>query len=174
MAPDTLIGIDVQGIAELQAKFAKAVPEVQDAITDEVLAYMLNVERAYPSVKFVGRKAAYPGISFTTSTGKQVFGYRSQKQFNYVMMLVSTGQAAPYHRTQGLSKGWRIIGKGKNALLLNDTPGAPFTKGDDTQANQPRMVGWKTIGQDIKQRMTEILRKADVGAKKALKKLRLQ
>lgn len=172
MAGNSLIGFDVKGIPELNKALQLLPPQVRDVVADDVLKYMLKIEQEQPSKKSVSRKEAYPGASFQTSTGKTVIGYVSQKQFNFVMSLVAGGKV-PYSRTQGLRNSWQIVGKGVESILVSDASGAEFVKGDQTQANQLKLVGWKTIGTDVKERMGRILEIANAAANKAIKKLGL-
>jgi len=52
-------------------------------------------------------------------------------------------------------------------------PYGHFLVGDDDQANMPKLIGWKKLGATLKERTSEILKKAEVGAKKAIKLLGL-
>ena len=154
---------DILGDKELVAKLEKMPFEVADTVVGEVQDYLLNVLRSdQPPPKYVTRKAAY-GVSFFTP-----------KQRRWFFASLADGSInVPYQRTQGLSKGWQIVDRGIAGYIVNPTPGAKFVVGDGTQSRHEKMVGWKTVGQQIKDRAGKIAKIVDAAAKKALRKLKL-
>lgn len=163
MAGD-FIGIDTQGIAELNAKLSQLPVEARSQVVNEVSKYLINVLKTYPPQKYVTRKQAY-GQTFV-----------SDRQRKWFFAALNSGDLRiPYHRrrSHGIQGGWKQIGSGYNSIIANEVPGVQYVMGDDTQSRHERMVGWRTIGQIVKERMTRMLEVADGAIKKALRKLRL-
>ena len=156
------IGIDISGIPELEKKLKLLPDAVQDAIVDEVSEYLLDVLKIYPPPKYVTRKAAY---------GKSFFTRRQQRWFFWAL---NNGYIrVPYHRTQGLRKAWRIIDSGRNSIIVNETQAALYTMDDEKQSRHEMLVGWKIISEILRERRNQIIRRAEAGARKAIKKLGL-
>jgi hypothetical protein len=156
------IGIDITGVPELVAKLNKLSREVQDAITDDISVYMLNVLKAYPPQKSVSRESVY---------GETFF---SDKQRRYFFAALADGRInVPYSRTQALAQGWKKVGSGYTAILANETPYAGLMMGEGEQGRMAKATGWKTTAQIVTERLARILEIADAGVKKAIKKLGL-
>lgn len=157
------IGVDIQGIDELNAKLNDLPIEAQDAGVEAGLEYIQNVARGYEPYKFVTRKAAY-GVSFFT-----------EKQRRWFFAALRSGEINPgvKNRTQALSKHWKIHGEGRKAFLANDLPYAGYVMGKDDQSRHEAAVGWVTIEDRIKKHMGKLIEKFDAGVKKAIKKLKL-
>jgi hypothetical protein len=160
MAND-FIAIEVQGLKELIAALEKLPPEAQDAAIDEASKYMLNVLRAYPPQKYVSRQSAY---------GKTFF---SDKQRRFFFAALKDGRiGVPYSRTQSLSKGWKILDKGKDAMLVNESPHADLVMGDN-QSRHAAKIGWKKHTQQLQERKARIIEVANAAVKKVLRRLKL-
>lgn len=159
---DQFVGVDVSGIEEIVDALKDLPEEAQDQAVDEVNTYLLNVLRAYPPYRHVPFKRAY-GAWF------------SEKQRKYVMARIHEGSITPGRpkRTQQFSQGWHQIGEGRNSILANETPYGPYLVGDNEQARMPKQIGWKKLGDTIKERMDQIMRRAEAGVKNAIKKLGL-
>lgn len=158
---NSLIGIDPKQIDAVVGKLSKLPTAVQDAAADDVLKYMLNVERHYPPYKHITLKQAYGG-------------WKSEKQRRFVMAAIREGRITiPYKRTQRFSKGWRIEGKGVNAILYNETEYGPFLKQVGGQSRMHILIGWQSLDRDIMDKADKISKVIDTAAKKALKKLGL-
>lgn len=166
MANDSFIGIDVKGIEELKAKFAKLGPEGQGLVVDDVSLFLINLFKQYPPEKRVSRKAAY-GVSFFNKHGDN----RQQKKF--FAMLKSGEITVPYKRTQGFRKGWKQVGKGKDSLIVNETEYGKFLMGDGEQSRHALMIGWNSMEKTIEDHKEKMLEKADGAIKKAIKKVGL-
>lgn len=159
------IGIDIQGddLKNFQNFLAKYPEEAQAMISDDVNAYLLKVVGEYPSPNYITRTAAYGAPFFT------------ERQRRWFFAALKSGTiSVPYHRTQGLREAWRKEGTGTNAILVNESPGAPFVMGDNTQSRHEKLVGWKTIGTIIQERTSRIVQIANAAAKKAIKKLHMK
>jgi hypothetical protein len=91
------------------------------------------------------------------------------------MARISEGSIVPgrSNRSQRLAQGWKIIGSGSNSLIVNEVPYAGYVMGDNEQARMPAKIGWKKITDIITDRMDQIIRRADAGIQKAIKKLGL-
>jgi hypothetical protein len=77
------------------------------------------------------------------------------------------------NRSQRFASNWKVVGYGKNSIIANETPYGPYLVGDNTQSRMHQKIGWKKLGATIKQRMSQILRKAEVGIKRAIRILGL-
>jgi hypothetical protein len=156
------IGLDVQGIDNLVEKLENLPPEARDAAVDEVAPYLLNVFKLYPPYTYVKFKDAYGN-------------WFSDKQRKYVMARIREGTIRPgiSNRTQSLAQGWKIIGEGGNSLIVNEVTYAVYVMGVGEQARMPKKIGWKTIGAIVRDRMDQIVRRAEAGVSKALRKLGL-
>lgn len=161
MAND-FVGVEINGLEELQAKLKKLPPEVADEGANNAYDYLLNVMRKYPPKKKVSRKQAY-GVTFF-----------SDKQRRFFFWALKSGAInVPYGRTQALSRGWRKVGEGRSAFLANESPYGVYMYDDVRQSRMSKLIGWKTLGQTLKERTKEIVRRFDAGTKKAIKKLGL-
>lgn len=141
--PD-FIGVDVSGIAQLQAKLSKMPEAVQDEVTraaaDETVKYM----RVYPPERAMSIHR--DGSTFTP--------------------------ARPYRRTFTLKNNWVIVGQGKNEIVVNKTPYAVYVMDDDRQAWMHRPF-WKTMAKRMEENAQRLNKIIDTAARKALKKLGL-
>lgn len=163
MANDSFIGIDVKGIEELKAKFAKLGPEGQGLVVDDVSLFLINLFKQYPPEKRVSRKAAY-GVSFF-----------SDKQRRFFFAALKSGEiSVPYKRTQGFRKGWKQVGKGKDSLIVNETEYGKFLMGDGEQSRHALMIGWNSMQKTIDDHKEKMLEKAYAAIKKAIKKVGLK
>lgn len=158
---NNLTGVDIQGLDRVQ-RILKGLPkEARDAATSEVADYLQNVFRTYPPRKSVTRRAAY-GVTWF-----------SDKQRKWFFAALRSGEIdVPYKRTQALRNSWRIIGKGEDKILVSENEAAVWTMSDEKQSRHERMVGWKTVSTIIKERASQIERRLQAAADKAMKKLR--
>ena len=153
------IGIDIRGIPELEKKFGKLAPYCIGAMCEQVADYLITVFQQQPPPDHTKtRKQAY---------GKSFFTDRQRRWFFWA--LNSGALSLPYQRTQEMRRSWKKIGKGANVMVVNETEAAVFTMDDERQARFSRLVGWKTIGDVVRERRTQILRQAEIGVKKGIK-----
>jgi hypothetical protein len=155
-----LIGIDAAQLRHLMDGLERMPEAIQDAAIDEAAPYLVDVLKTYPPPKSITRKMAY---------GKT---FASDRQRRWFFANLNSGELKiPYRRTQNLRNSWQIIGEGKDTIIINDSPGAQFTMGDQTQSRHERMVGWETVTRVLADRAKKLGAKLEVGAKKAMKKL---
>jgi hypothetical protein len=156
------VGIDVQGLTEVQNKLNRAIPSVQDSIVEQVAGYVVKVMQEQPTPNHsITRAQAYPEVN----------GWFSEKQRKWFFWALRTGKIhVPYTRTQEMRKAWKVYGKGKNAIVANETQAAVFTMDDERQARFSKLVGWETVGTKLKARSAQITRQAEIGAKNGLRK----
>jgi hypothetical protein len=161
---DDFIALDIKGVEELRGKLSQLGGLASDTVTDDVSAYMKNVmQSSQPSPNYITRTQAYG----------QPFQSDRQRRWFYAALADGTLNV-PYSRTQEMRNSWQVIGAGgQNAMLVNDAPGAAYVMGDNTQANQPRLVGWKTVKQVVSDHMSGVMRVADAAVKRAIKILGL-
>lgn len=153
----SLVGLEIKGLAELDAKLAKLPRFAVDAAADEAAKYMLEVLKEQPPPKYVSRKAAY-GRTFQSDRQRRWF-FANEMQ-----------NKIPYRRTQALHDGWKIVGSGASLIIANEEEAAVWTMDDRQQARQPAMVGWKKVGTIFRERMRQVIRHAEAGIKKAMRK----
>ena len=165
--------IDLLGLKELEAKLNKLPVEVADKALGDVQDYMLNVMKSdQPPEVYVSRKEAY---------GKSWFGEvdpqkGTTKQQRWYWAAVGRGELTPgvhKKRTQEMSRGWHKVRSGLFGYIENRVKGAAYVYGDTSQANQPALVGWKRIIQQVMDREAKIDQIINAAAKKAIRKLRL-
>jgi len=156
------VGIEVSGLEELIDKLAALPEEVQDEAIEAVNEYLLNVMKQYPPYAHVTFKDAYGG-------------WFSDKQRKYVMARIREGTIRPGvpNRSQQFAQSWDVLGYGRNSLIVNPTPYGPYLVDDNEQARMPQKIGWKRLGDTLKERMDQIVRRADAGVKNAIRKLGL-
>jgi hypothetical protein len=153
------IGIDIHGLPHLQNLLKAVPPAVQDAITDDLSTYTINVLRAYPPHRYVTRQAAY-GRTF-----------QSDKQRRWFFAALKDGRLKiPYPRTQTLSRGWHQVGRGAQSIIANETPYAGLVMGDGEQSRHAALVGWNTTASILKERERRMDDLAQASAKKGIRK----
>lgn len=131
------VGFDVEGEENLARKLKLVSdPRVASEMTLEVAKEVRQgMQRSTPSRKYVTRKAAY---------GKTFF---SERQRRWFFANLGEGLQVPYKRTDRMRRNWDVMPFGaSNHLVVNDSPGAEYVFGDQTQSRHEAMVGWKTIG----------------------------
>lgn len=160
------VGVEINGIEELQRKLKRLPKEAQDAGADEAYDYLLRVFKLYPPPKRISRKQAY-GVTFFNKYGD----HRQQKFF--FAALRSGAIVVPYRRSQRLRKAWKKYGEGIRAFIANDTPYAKFMYDPDQQSRMSALIGWETTDETLRKREKQVLRKFDAGVKNAIRKLGL-
>jgi hypothetical protein len=157
--------IEILNYKEIEAKLNKLPIEVADNCMTEVQDYMLNVMQSdQPPEVYVSRVEAY---------GQSFF---SDKQRKWYWAQVGAGNLTPgvhKRRTGEMSRGWHKVRTGLTGYIENRVKGAAYVYGDTSQANQPALVGWKKVTQQIMDRLDKINKIIDGAAKKAIKKLGL-
>jgi hypothetical protein len=150
--PNSLIGIDIQGIATIQNRLSKLPKEAKDMgaeSANEYIVHAMQVEPPKPTQPFV---------------------WSSERQRKYVMAhMRENGYAGRTHR---LKNAWTTVGEGYQQMVVNETPYAEFVQGDN-QIVGHLLNDWNTIKMILKRNGAEILKKFDAGVKRALKKLKL-
>ena len=147
------IGVDITGIETINNRLKKLPNEARNQGVETADAYIVNLMRAYPP-KPTGR-----------------FVWSSDKQRKAVMAKLR-GAGFP-GRSQELSRGWKVVGKGWKQIVANEVPYAVFVQGE-SQIVGHRTNSWKTITQVMKKNERKILQKFEEGVRKAIKKLGLK
>jgi hypothetical protein len=161
------IGIDITGIDEIKAKLAAMPAAVADDGVEAANIYLRGVLQRYPPQKDVTRASAYP----------EVGGWFSDRQRRWFFANLRAGNiSVPYQRTNRLSNAWKLYGQGRTQIIANESPGAQYVQGawKGEQSRHENKVGWKGVNVVIEERMAQIVKAFEVGASKALKKLRLK
>lgn len=152
------IGIDIQGLAEIEARLGQIPEEAMDAGVELANEYIVNFERLYPP-----RVQHGEGNPYKWDSDRQRKAYFASNGF---------GGGIPYQRTQNLAQGWNVLGEGKNQIVVNEVPYAAFVK-DFQQSRGHLHDGWDIIQTDIINRLDEIVRRFEAGVKNAIRKLGL-
>jgi hypothetical protein len=114
--------------------FLKTVPVGAKKIAARVFTqFMVAVLtlKSYPEYRYVTRKSAY-GYTFKSAKQRRWFW--------------ANGGPAMIgnHRTGAIGNGWQMSGGGNDRYTItNNVPGVGYVMGNQ-QANQPRLVGWRT------------------------------
>jgi len=159
---DDFIAIETIGDEELLRALRALPDEMQNAVIEDVNEYALNVLRTYPSQRYISRKAAYGTTFFTDKQRRFFFAALKDGSIN-----------VPYKRTQGLRRGWRVEGQGPTSFLVNETPYADLIMGEG-QSRHAEKIGWKKAINLIEERMERILRIAQSGVARAIRKVGLK
>jgi hypothetical protein len=138
---DEIIKMEVsQSSIDEVKKFLESIPwgakgVALKAFTEYIIGNQQHGLIHYPPYKYVTRKAAY---------GKTFF---SDAQRGFVMAKIRSGEITPgaSQRTGLQANSWGYRGESTRFVIFNTAPGSKFTMGNNTQADQPRMVGWRLI-----------------------------
>jgi hypothetical protein len=82
------------------------------------------------------------------------------------------------HRTGEFQRAWRYAATGANAFrVINDTPYTSYLVGaglgsPETQANLPRLAGWRTIAQTVADNIKGAIRAAQAAVRAMLRNRR--
>jgi hypothetical protein len=151
-----LIGIDFENEEFIQTVLPRLPQKIRDQATDDVAEYLLNVMRAYPPYRKVTRTSVY-GQPF-----------QSDRQRRWFFASLDSGELqVPYQRTQGVSRGWEIIGSGESKILVNEAPGAQYAYGGNRLL---AAIGWKRLAVMVSERQAKIKTIIAAAVKKALRK----
>ena len=163
-----VIKIAVKGIPELQTFLDTLKRELKDAAIDYVANYLIGDSSHglmhEPYYKYVNRQAGFPNSFYISSTGKVVPGFSSAKQHRFVMGAIARGEITPgqENRTHTLADSWRSESHGIQGQrrIYNSIPYAPFVMGDQTQTRMHKLIGWRTLTENVKDNITGAIRHA--------------
>lgn len=152
------IRFSIRGVDRVK-KYLATVPRGTTRVALQAIADWLIGDSqsglAHPEpYKYVSRKSAY-GFSFFTDKQRRWFFYALGEG------IINPGQN---NRTGESTGAWTYkpseTNAGYNFRLLNETPGAYWTRDDEAQARQLKKVGWKKVSAVIKSNMTGALKAA--------------
>lgn len=157
-----MIKVQVRGIEELK-KFLKELP--RGTMRDGIKAageYLIGDDRHglkhLVKYKYVSRKSAY-GVTFF-----------SDKQRRWFFWALGEGLINPGvdNRTGNTAAGWKMktTNNGYAAKLYNETQGAKYVMGDDTQARQPAKVGHRKMSDVISTNINGAIQAAERAVQK--------
>lgn len=154
--PNDFIGLEVQGIKEVQKMLTYITPEVKENVMGDVEKFVYDVVRIYPKERHIKRKTAF-GVTFF-----------SDKQRRFYFWALKTGRInVPYKRTYGLRDNWKVTKQAQQYLITNPSPYAAYVMGEK-QSRMMSRIGWKTIPTLIKDRMGSIFQKANTAAQRGI------
>lgn len=157
--------ISKRSLARVKTYLNSIPQKVRGVALDAYAEYLVGNEqhglKHYPPYKYVSRKTAY-GQTFV-----------SDKQRRYVMAMIKEGKITPgvANRTGLQADSWSIkqTNPGRRTIL-NTAPGSVYTMGNNTQANQPRLVGWRKMKAVIESNAKGAIRAAQLAVNKVLKR----
>jgi len=132
--PNSFVGIDIQGITTLNERLKRLPKEAKDAGVESANEYIVNIMKVEPP------KPTRP------------FVWSSDKQRRYVMAKIRSGEITPGtpNRTGNSTDSWQYVAVTDwNYTITNPEPGAYWTTDNYGQANQPAMVGWRKVTENI-------------------------
>lgn len=153
-----MINFDVLGVKELYDKIGKLPDEALGAGVEDANEYIVNSMKLYPPRVQHGEDNPYQ--------------WQSEAQRRAYFATDGFGGGIPYQRSQELANAWQTKGSGVDQTVINDAPYAQYVMGEQIQQGH-RADGWKSIAEELNNRMTEILRKFEGGVKRAIHKLGL-
>jgi hypothetical protein len=144
-------------VEQLKAFFARIPVQTRKIAVEAVAEYLIGDDthglKHYVGYKYVSRKRAY-GQTFS-----------SDKQRRYVMAMIREGKITPgrANRSGGLKAGWQYKkqGAGYGATIYNTKDYAKWVQGDETQARQPGMVGWRKMSVIISTNIKGAMKRAN-------------
>lgn len=148
----SFIGVDIAGIKEIQDALKKLPDAVADAGVENANKYMLEVEKKY-----------------APSHRGQPFKWQNAAQRKAAMAAMRKQGGPPYRRTQTLRRGWKLLGNGRNQILVNEVPYARFVKDPPIPGHAARE--WTSLEQDVKKSTPKLVAKFEEGARKAIKRI---
>lgn len=116
------------------------------ALTEYILGDKRHGLRHDDPYRFVSRAKAYGKVSDAPE------GYFSWKQFRYVAAITKGFTEFGRKRNPTNSSeswGYKLQQGGYRAILTNDAPSTQWIRGDETQAAQPALVGWRKVSKVI-------------------------
>lgn len=158
---DDFVAIDIQGLPSLLDQLdAITEPGMRDGLND-VADYMRGVMRSQPAYRHITRKEAFGGN-----------GFFSDKQRRWFFAALESGELSlPYQRTGALRDGWQVASKGTLApMLFNSSSSAIFAHDDRQQSRLLGKIGWKKLGDVVKERSSQIARVMAEALRKSMKK----
>lgn len=132
------------------------------ALTEYILGDKSRGLRHDDPYRFASRAKAYGKVSDAPE------GYFSWKQFRYVAAITKGftdlgRKRSPTNSSE--SWGYKLSRGGYRAVLTNDAPSTQWIRGDDTQAAQPALVGWRKVTKVISDNINGAMRhmRAEIG-----------
>lgn len=117
--------------------------------------------------RFVSRAAAYGKVSDDAPAG-----YFSMKQFRYVAAITKGFTQVPWTRKHEIAPAWRVEESNSDwtrVQLVNDKDGVQYVYGNQMQARQPALVGWRKLQNVISDNMAGAMLAANRAVNKYLK-----
>ena len=157
------IRFKVRGDEKVQA-FLKSLPRgTMRTALDAIAQWLIGDSQKglmHPEpYKYVSRKSAY-GFAFFTDKQRRWFFWALGEG------IINPGQN---NRTGNSTGAWTYkpteTNKGYSYVLMNDTPGAYYTRSDKGQARQPAKVGWLKVSAVVAKNMAGALRAARAAVK---------
>lgn len=139
------------------------------ALTEYILGDSRHGLRHDDPYRFASRAKAYGKVSDAPE------GYFSWKQFRYVAAITKGftefgRKRSPTNSSE--SWGYKLSQGGYRATLTNDAPSTQWIRGDDTQAAQPALVGWRKVSKVIADNINGARRHMAAEVQKYLKGLK--
>ena len=151
---------------------AGATEVVVDAGMEWLVGNEFHGAKQSPYYKYINRYAGFPNLFFTTSTGKIVPGYASQKQFNYVHWAISQGIIKPGqdNRTGKMQDSYVTTKPNPyTSITTNTAPYAKWVRGETMQTRMHDKIGWRSMSEVVSTNIKGMYRHAQSILNKWLK-----
>lgn len=157
------VGIDtitfLRDTTRVKTKLKRMLDLCPDEIVNAVNPFIVEIMQAYDPWQKVTRARAY-GRTFET-----------RRQQRYFFWALAQGVIrVPYQRTGDMGRTWRIVGDGQSSFIANESQGAVFTMGNETQANLHTIMGWRTVSTRLQENRRRIIHRGNAGAREAIRK----
>lgn len=110
-------------------------------------------------------------VPYQYVTVEQAGGWKSEKQRRYVMAMIKEGKIDPGvpHRTGRMQRAWDFSAEGSRFKITNSESYTQYVMGDVEQSRMHGIIGWRVIGEVIKNNLKGAFRHATAQVKKWLK-----
>jgi len=163
------VRFSIRGIDKVKAYLASVPRGTMRVALDAIARWLIGDSQGglmHPEpYKYASRAKAYGYTGAKFKNGARVpAGYFSAKQFFYVAAITHGFTDRGSKRTSESSDAWTYkpteTNKGYSYRLINDTPGAYYTRDDYGQAQQPANVGWLKVSKVVAKNIAGALRAA--------------
>ena len=165
-----MIRITSRGIPELKAYLEEIKRGAKSIASRAVAEYLLGWDGGRESGNVTHGLAHYPPYNQVSRT--QAYGqpFSSDRQRRWFFAALGRGEINPGfpRRTGEMQRGWDLKQNGTRWSIANSSEAAKWTMGDDTQARQPGLVGWRRVSDVVRSNLKGAFKHATAVVKKYL------
>ncbi len=177
-----MLKVQVKGIEEVKAFLQTVRRGAKDIAQRAVTLYLIGIEDGGGFLGGVSHGLAhyvpYHYVSLEQAYGADVWKTMSAKQRGFIWASINAGKnvltggafdpGVP-HRTSKTQLGWEYTESGGRYRITNETPGAKYVMGDDTQTRLHQLQGWRTVSAVVQSNLAGALRHAQAKVREWLK-----